>query len=81
MERSLLSFVKAIGEDQHLRKMYRADPVKTLDNYGISNISYSEFFSDETQKAFTDLPDRNPEDGLAYTKLMMQMALYPNGWR
>ena len=77
MEKSLQSFAKAVGEDQYLRMMYRADPIKALSNYGIKTISYAEFVSDETMKAFSDLPDRSPEDGLAYAKILMHIALNP----
>ena len=80
MERSLLSFLKAIGEDQFLRKMYRADPIRALTNYGITEMSPAEWASLETRQALADLPNRTAEDVDAFKKIMMQSVLFPNGW-
>jgi hypothetical protein len=77
MERSLQSFVRALGECQSLRQMYRSDPIMALAHFGIPKVSYADFVSKEAIEALLHLPDMTHEDGRSYTQILMHIALYP----
>jgi hypothetical protein len=79
MEKSLKSFVAKIGEDKLLRAIYRSDPIKALNIYGITDISYGEILGEETRNALTNLPDKNIEDLGAYAKILKFMTEHPRG--
>ena len=68
------AFAKTLGEDQTLRTMYRADPIRALAHYGIEEISVEELMSQETVEAFGELFGQDLKDADAYTRILEFVA-------
>lgn len=78
MNKTLSTFAKEIGTNHDLRALYRWDPIKAMQYYGLTEFSFEELTSDEVIKVLFNLPDMILEDMMAYTKILEHIAEHPS---
>jgi hypothetical protein len=74
MKKTLSTFATEMGTNHALRAVYRSDPIKAMQYYGLTEISLGELTSEATMKVLFNLPDMLPEDLNAYVKILEYFA-------